>query len=79
MDFAKKYEELKNKPANSRDADVATEIPELQEMDRMRGELVRLSSAPTPSPFEENGRGRWLVEGAKMMCMLLIRPTRIAL
>ena len=61
---------------NSRDDDMAIEIPKLQEMDRMRGELVRLSSAPIPSPFEENGWGHWLAEGAKMMRKLLMLPAK---
>ena len=64
MDCGKKYEELKNRPMKSRDADMAMGIPKLQLMDRARGELIRLSSAPIPAPFEENGRGHWLSEMA---------------
>ena len=72
------YGKLKNLPMNSRYADVATEIPKLKEMDRARGELVRLASAPTPEPFGENGWGRWLSERTKIMCKLQIGRARIA-
>ena len=64
MDFDKKYGELKNRPLNSRDDDVALGIPKLQEMGRVRGELIRLSPAPIPAPFGGNRWGRWLAERA---------------
>ena len=62
---------------NSRDADMSIEVPKLQEMDNMRGELLRLSSAPIPPPFEENGWGHWLAERARMMQKLLMSPHEI--